>query len=155
MSFNTWNDYSIWYLFINYLMTLSMWWRCFDIDAVNESQILRSLVITTRRLFIWVVFFTSSIFSSLTDIDMSLIFFIDRLWLLEEMLLHEWKLCMTTFLITQHSNIIQTASNWDLLTLLTSIQTQNRIKKFVVDITYKWISLSVNIKIINENKTLI
>ncbi len=123
-----------------------MWWRRFDIDAVNESQILRSLVVTTRRLFIWVVFFTSSIFSSLTDIDMSLIFFVDRLWLLGEMLSREWKLCMTTFLITQRSNIVWTASNWDLLTLLTSIRTQNRIKRFVVDITYRWISLSVCIK---------
>ncbi len=141
MFFNTWNDYSIWYLFINYLMTLSMWWRRFDINTVDESQILRSLVITTRRLFIWVVFFTSSIFSSLIDIDMLLIFFVDRLWLLEEMLSCEWKLCMTTFLITQRSNIVRTASNWDLLTLLTSIQTQNRIKRFVVDITYRWVSL--------------
>ncbi len=85
---------------------------------------------------------TSSIFSSLTDIDMSLIFFVDRLWLLEEKLLHEWKLCTMTFLITQRSNIIRTASNWDLLALLTSIRTQNRIKRFVVDITYRWISLS-------------
>ncbi len=142
MFLNTWNDYFIWYLFINYLMTLSMWWRRFDINTVDESQILRSLVITIRRLFIWVVFFTSSIFSSLIDIDMSLIFFVDRLWLLEEMLSREWKLCMTTFLITQRSNIVRTASNWDLLTLLTSIQTQNRIKRFVVDITYRWISLS-------------
>jgi len=142
-SLNTWDDYFIWYLFINYSTTLSMWWRRFDIDAVDESQILRSLVVTTRRLFIWVVFFTSSIFSSLTDIDMSLIFFVDRLWLLERMLSHEWKLCMMTFLITQRSNIVQTASNWDLLTLLTSIRTQNRIKRFVVDITYRWISLSI------------
>ncbi len=123
-------------------MTLSMWWRRFDIDAVDKSQILRSLVVTTRRLFIWVVFFTSSIFSSLTDIDMSLIFFVDRLWLLGRMLSHEWKLCTMTFLITQRFNIVQTASNWDLLTFLTSIRTQNRIKRFVVDITYRWISLS-------------
>ncbi len=65
---------------------------------------------------------TSSIFSSLTDIDMSLIFFVDRLWLLEERLSHEWKLCMMIFLITQRSNIVQTALNWDLLTLLTSIR---------------------------------
>ncbi len=121
-----------------------MWWRRFDIDAVDESQILRSLVVTTRRLFIWIVFFTNSIFSSLTDIDMSLIFFVDRLWLLGKVLLREWKLCMMTFLITQRSNIVRTASNWDLLTLLTSIQTQNRIKSFVVDITYRWISLSVD-----------
>ncbi len=49
---------------------------------------------------------TSSIFSFLTDIDMSLIFFVDRLWLLEERLSHEWKLCMMTFLIMQRSNII-------------------------------------------------
>ncbi len=145
MSLNTWNDYSIWYLFINYLTTLLMWWRRFNINTVNELQILQSLVVTTCRLFIWVVFFTSSIFSSLTDIDMSLIFFIDQLWLLERMLSHEWKLCMMTFLITQRSNIVWTALNWDFLTLLTSIQTQNRIKKFIVNITYRWISLSVSI----------
>ncbi len=125
-------------------MTLSMWWRRFDIDTVDESQILWSLVITTRRLFIWIVFFTSSIFSSLTDINMSLIFFVDRLWLLEKVLSRKWKLCMMTFLITQRSNIVQTASNWNLLTLLTSIQTQNRIKRFVVNIMYRWISLSVS-----------
>ncbi len=122
-----------------------MWWRRFDIDAVDESQILRSLVVTIRRLFTWVVFFTSSIFSSLTDIDMSLIFFVDRLWLLGGMLSRGWKLCTTTFLITQRSNIVRTASNWDLLTLLTSIRTQNRIKRFVVDITYRWISLPATI----------
>ena len=138
-----WNEYFIWYLFINYLMTLLMWWRCFNINAVNELQILQSLVVTICRLFIWVVFFTSSIFSSLTDIDMSLIFFVDWLWLLEKMLSHEWKLCMMTFLIMQRSNIIWTASNWDLLTLLTSIRTQNRIKRFVVNIMYKWILLSI------------
>ncbi len=132
-----------------------MWWRRFDIDAVDESQILRSLVVTTRRLFIWIVFFTSSIFSSLTDIDMSLIFFVDQLWLLEEMLSRGWKLCMTTFLTTQRSNIVWTASNWDLLTLLTSIQTQNRIKRFVVDITYRWISLSVVEFAINNTSLLI
>ncbi len=120
-----------------------MWWRRSDTDAVDESQILRSLVVTTRRLFIWVVFFTSSIFSSLTDIDMSLIFFVDRLWLLERMLSRGWKLCTTTFLITQRSNIVRTALNWDLLTLLTSIRTQNRIKRFVVNIMYRWISLPV------------
>ncbi len=53
------------------------------IDAVNKLQILQSLIVTIRRLFIWVVFFTSNIFSSFTDIDMSLIFFVDQLWLLE------------------------------------------------------------------------
>ena len=93
-----WNDYFIWYLFINYSMILLMWWRCFNIDAVNELQILQSLVITTCRLFIWIIYFTSSIFLFLTDIDMSLNFFVDRLKLLEEMLSHEWKLCMMTFL---------------------------------------------------------
>ena len=124
-------------------MTLLMWWRHFDIDAVNELQILQSLIITTCRLFIWIVFFTSSIFSFLTDIDMSLIFFVDWLWLLEKVLSCEWKLCMTTFLITQRFNIVWTASNWDLLTFLTSIQTQNRIKRFIVDIMYRWISLSI------------
>ncbi len=129
-----------------------MWWRRFNIDAVDELQILWSLVVTTCKLFIWVVFFTSSIFSFLTDIDMSLIFFIDWLWLLERVLLHEWKLCMITFLTTQRSNIIQTALNWDLLTLLTSIQTQNRIKRFVVNITYRWISLSVSFIDINNYK---
>ncbi len=95
-----WFIYSIWYLFINCLITLLMWWRCFNIDAVNELQILQSLVIIILELFIWVNYFTSSIFSFLTDIDMSLIFFINRLWLLEKMLSHEWKLCMMTFLIT-------------------------------------------------------
>jgi len=124
-------------------MILSMWWRCFNINAVNELQILQSLVITTHKLFIWVIFFTSNIFSSFIDIDMSLIFFVDWLWLLEKMLSCEWKLCMMTFLITQRFNIIWTASNWDFLTLLTSIQTQNRIKRFIVNIMYKWISLSV------------
>ena len=140
-----WNDYSIWYFFINYSMTLLMWWRHFNIDAVNELQILQSLVVTICRLFIWIVFFTSSIFSSLTDINMSLIFFVDRLWLLEEMLSCEWKFYTITFLITQRSNIVWTALNWDLLTLLTFIWTQNRIKRFVVNIIYRWISLSAHI----------
>ncbi len=111
------------------------------IDVINEFLILRSLVVTTLRLFIWIIYFTSSIFSSLTDFDMSLIFFVDQLWLLERVLSRRWKLCMTAFIITQRSNIIQTASNWDLLTLLTSIRTQNRIKRFIVNITYRWISL--------------
>ncbi len=79
-----WFIYSIWYFFINYLITLLMWWRHFNINAVNELQILQSLVIMTFKLFIWVNYFTSSIFSSFTDIDMSLIFFIDWLWLLEK-----------------------------------------------------------------------
>ncbi len=138
-----WFIYSIWYLFINYSATLLMWWRCFNIDAVDELQILQSLVVTTFRLFVWVNYSTSSIFSSLTDINMSLIFFVNQLWLLEEVLSHKWKLCMITFLITQRFNIIQTASNWNLLTFLTSIQTQNRIKRFIVNIMYRWISLSI------------
>ncbi len=67
------------------------------------------------------------------------------------MLSHEWKLCMITFLIMQHFNIFWTALNWDLLTLLTFIWTQNRIKKFIVNIMYRWISLStVNKEIINK-----
>ncbi len=140
-----WNDYFIWYLFINYLMTLLMWWRCFNINAVDESQILQLLKIIIRKLFNWIVFFTSSIFSSFTDIDMSLIFFVDQLWLLEKMLSHERKFCMMIFLIMQRFNIIWTALNWDLLTLLTSIQTQNRIERFVVNIMYRWILLSVEI----------
>ncbi len=79
-----WFIYFIWYLFINYLIALLMWWRCFDIDAVDKLQILQSLVVTTFKLFIWVDYSTSSIFSSLIDIDMSLILFIDQLWLLEK-----------------------------------------------------------------------
>ncbi len=79
-----WFIYSIWYLFLNYSTTLLMWWRYFNINAVNELQILRSLVIMTLRLFIWINYSTSSIFSSLTDIDMSLIFFVNQLWLLEK-----------------------------------------------------------------------
>ncbi len=54
---------------------------------------------------------TSSIFSFLIDIDLSLIFFVNQLWLLEEELSHKWKLCMMTFLIMQCFNIIQTALN--------------------------------------------
>ncbi len=76
--------YSIWYLFINYLMTLSMWWRHFNIDVIDELQILWLLVIMILRLFIWVNYSTSSIFSFFTDIDMSLIFFVNWLWLLEK-----------------------------------------------------------------------
>ena len=79
-----WFIYSIWYLFINYLITLSMWWRCFNINAVDELQIFQSLVIMTFRLFIWINYSTSSIFSSFTDINMSLIFFVDWLWLLKK-----------------------------------------------------------------------
>ena len=150
-----WFIYSTWYLSINYSTALSMWWRRFNIDAVDESQILRPLVITTLRLFTWVDYSTSSIFSSLTDIDMSLISFVDRLWLLEEMLSRRWKLCTTVFTVTQRSNIVWTASNWDLLALLTSIRTQNRIKRFVVDITYRWISLPVKTSLLQSKKKMI
>ena len=79
-----WFIYSIWYFFINYSTALLMWWRRFNINAVNELQILWSLVVMILRLFIWINYSTSSIFLSLTDIDMSLILFIDWLWLLEE-----------------------------------------------------------------------
>ncbi len=115
-----------------------------DVSAYRRSRwIINSLITCNHnfRLIIWINFSTSSIFSSLTDFNMSLIFFVDQLWLLERMLSRRWKLCMTAFMITQRSNIVRSASNWDLLTLLTSIQTQNRIKRFVVNITYRWISL--------------
>ncbi len=82
-------------------MTLSMWWRHFNIDAVNELQILQSLVIMILKLFIWVDYSTSSIFSSLTDIDMSLIFFIDWLWLLERN--------AVTWMKTLHNNFLDHA----------------------------------------------
>jgi len=52
------------------------------IDAINESSLLWSLAITTLRLHLSCLI-TSSIFSSFTDINMSLIFFVDWLWLLE------------------------------------------------------------------------
>ncbi len=79
-----WFIYFIWYLFINYSTALSMWWRCFNINAVNKLQILWSLIIMILRLFIWVNYSTSSIFSSFTDINMSLILFVNWLWLLEK-----------------------------------------------------------------------
>ena len=72
---------------------------------------------------------------------MSLISFVDRLWLLGGMLSRGWKLCTAAFLATQRPNIVRTASDWDLLALLTSIRTQNRIKRFVAGTTYRWISL--------------
>jgi len=53
------------------------------IDAIDGSQILRPLVVTTLILR---PTFPLDIFSSLTDIDMSLISFVDRLWLLGGML---------------------------------------------------------------------
>ncbi len=93
-----WFIYFIWYLFINYSMTLSMWWRHFNINAVNELQILQSLVIMILRLFIWVNYSTNSIFSSFTDIDMSLIFFVDWLWLLERN--------AVTWMKTLHNNFL-------------------------------------------------
>ena len=51
------------------------------IDATDGSSPLRPLAVTTLRLHLNCLT-TSSIFSSLTDIDMSLLFFVDRLWLL-------------------------------------------------------------------------
>ena len=64
------------------------------IDAVDESQILRLLVITT---FILRMTISLNIFSSFTDIDMSSIIFVNQLWLLEEVLSRRWKLCMIDF----------------------------------------------------------
>ncbi len=125
------------------------WWHCWCDENVsvyqrNQWVITSSITCSHNSQTLHLnCLITSSIFSSLTNIDMSLIFLIDRLWLLGKMLLHEWKLCVMTFLIMQCFNIVQTASNWDLLTLLTFIQTQNRIKRFVINITYRWISLSV------------
>ncbi len=65
------------------------------IDAIDELQILWSLVVTTLILRST---FSLDIFSSFTDIDMSLIFFVDWLWLLERVLSRRWKLCMIDFL---------------------------------------------------------
>jgi len=48
-------------------------------DAVDESQILRPLVVTTLILRTAIPL---DIFSSLADIDMSSITLVDRLWLL-------------------------------------------------------------------------
>ena len=49
--FQTEINYFIWYLFINYLMILSIWWRCFSISTWSfKLQILQSLVITTLIL---------------------------------------------------------------------------------------------------------
>ncbi len=67
------------------------------INAVDELQILQSLIVTICRLFIWIVFFTSSIFSSFTDINMLLIFFVNWLWLLERN--------VVTWVKTLHDNL--------------------------------------------------
>ncbi len=83
---------------------------------------------------------------------MSLIFLVDRLWLLGGVLLHGWKLCTAAFLATQRPNIVRTASDWDLLALLTSIRTQNRIKRFVAGTTYRWISLPANRRIDKQSE---
>ncbi len=64
------------------------------IDVINELQILQSLIV---MILILRSTFSLNIFSSFTDIDMSLIFFVNWLWLLERMLLHKWKLCMINF----------------------------------------------------------
>ena len=97
-----------------------------DVSVYRRSRRVINSSITCShnlRLIIWIDFSTSSIFSSLTDFDMSLVFFVDQLWLLERMLSRRWKLCMIAFMITQCSNIIQTTLVWDLLILLTFIQT--------------------------------
>ena len=89
-------DYSTWYLFINYLMTLSMWWRCF---SISTQSMIANLTITcsynSQTLHLSCLML--NIFSSFTDIDMSLIFFVDRLWLLGKMLSRRWKLCTIDF----------------------------------------------------------
>ncbi len=53
------------------------------INVIDESSSLQSLAVTTFRLHLSCLI-TSSIFSSFTDINMSLLFFIDQLWLLEK-----------------------------------------------------------------------
>ena len=53
------------------------------INVINESSHLQSLAVTTLRLHLSCLII-SSISSSLTNIDMSLFFFIDWLWLLEK-----------------------------------------------------------------------
>ena len=53
------------------------------INMIDESSFLQSLAIITFRLHLSYLI-TSNIFSSFTDIDMSLFFFVDWLWLLEE-----------------------------------------------------------------------
>ncbi len=53
------------------------------IDMINKSSSLQSLAVTTLRLHLNYLI-TNDIFSSLTDIDMSLLFFVDWLWLLKE-----------------------------------------------------------------------
>ncbi len=47
------------------------------INTVNELQLLQSLVIIILKLITWIDYFTSDIFSSYTDIDLSLIFFVN------------------------------------------------------------------------------
>ncbi len=64
------------------------------IDVMNKLQILQSLVIMTLILKST---FSLDIFSSLTDINMLLIIFVDWLWLLEKMLSRRWKLCTIDF----------------------------------------------------------
>ena len=46
------------------------------IDMINKSSSLQSLAVTTLRLHLNYLI-TNDIFSSLTDIDMSLLFFVD------------------------------------------------------------------------------
>ena len=90
------NDYSIWYLFINYSTALSMWWRRF---SISTRSMIANLTITCSHnsQTLHLSCLTLDIFSSFTDIDMSLIFFVDRLWLLGKMLSRRWKLCTIDF----------------------------------------------------------
>ncbi len=53
------------------------------IDMINKSSSFWSLAVTTLRLHLSCLI-TNSIFSSFTDINMSLIFFVDWLWLLKK-----------------------------------------------------------------------
>ncbi len=62
-----------------------MWWRCFDINIIDELQIFQSFDHNSQISHLHCLAF--SIFWSFININMSLIFFINWLWLLEEMLL--------------------------------------------------------------------
>ncbi len=53
------------------------------IDMINKLSSLQSLTVITLRLHLNYLI-TNSIFSSFTDIDMSLLFFVDWLWLLKK-----------------------------------------------------------------------
>ncbi len=77
-------------------------------DAVDGSQILRPLVVTTLILRTTIPL---DIFLSLTDIDMSLIFFVGRFWLLGGCCRVGENSARSAFLPTQRPNIVRTASD--------------------------------------------